>query len=444
MPRPFSIACLAALLIAGATVPATAAPKSDLDQFLITDKEAILLVPPEVVASWDARNAEWSPSGRFVLASRTFLKLPPIPMGPPDFRRSMVLWDADERKNTEIWKGSPQVDSDPQFGWLASGDIAFAVVRVLSPLVIGQPPAPPRAWLLRIDARRPALRTVSEVSADATLHTSSRDPLAVLVDGSQRVLRVLRADGTVGRTVPYPADVQLHSPAWSPDRSRLVFASFIPEVKAKPGVESRYAFDPRSGELVPYSGSATAPTAPDPSQLSATFQLKRTESQVQQGSVRRPITPLWLEAVGAPEARVLVSADAEWGKLSPRGDAVMYRAGGAVWVAPLARLSRAEFLRARGAAFQQVAISNAKQLALGVIIWASKNGDTLPSSDQPVWDLIQPIVKSESLGDGFVYIYGGGKLTEVAKPAETVLGYVLGPGGRAEIFVDGHVVWKDD
>ncbi|MGV3721721.1 MAG: hypothetical protein ACO1SX_12485 [Actinomycetota bacterium] len=435
---------LVTLLTLAPALSAFAGSSGDLDRFLLTERDAVLIAPPEVVAAWDVKKAEWSPDGRFVLASRTFVKIPPIPVGRPDFRRTLILWNADERKNTEIWKGTPLTDADPQFGWVAGGSAAFALVRQAPISQAGQPPQPPREWVLRIDPRRPALRTLFEVKPDTTLHTSPRIPLAVLTIPQDRIIRVLRADGAVARQIPFPAGVVLHSPHWNADASRLHFTAFNDAVNPGAEPETVQAFDPRTGEL-----SEVNSLAPEPAQSGAgltvgDLRLRQSSGVIQQGSVHQRIAPLWLESAGTAEARALISPDAEWGKLSPRGDAVMYRSGGAVWVAPLARLSRNDFLRARGNALRIVSISNAKQLGLGVIIWASKNGDTLPSADQPVWDLIHPIVKSDALADGFVYTYPGGKLADVAKPSETLLGYVLGPGGRAEIWVDGHVTWKDD
>ena len=40
--------------------------------------------------------------------------------------------------------------------------------------------------------------------------------------------------------------------------------------------------------------------------------------------------------------------------------------------------------------------------------------------------------------------YLGGKLNEVNNPAETELGYVTAPGGRAVLYANGHVVWKKE
>jgi len=43
---------------------------------------------------------------------------------------------------------------------------------------------------------------------------------------------------------------------------------------------------------------------------------------------------------------------------------------------------------------------------------------------------------------GFSFALSGEKLSSITNPADTILGYVTGPGGRAIIYVDGHVKWE--
>ena len=53
---------------------------------------------------------------------------------------------------------------------------------------------------------------------------------------------------------------------------------------------------------------------------------------------------LWLESVSKSEKpQALVCGDSTGGQLLPAGDGVLYFSQGAVWVAPLLRLTRAEY-----------------------------------------------------------------------------------------------------
>jgi hypothetical protein len=90
-----------------------------------------------------------------------------------------------------------------------------------------------------------------------------------------------------------------------------------------------------------------------------------------------------------------------------------------------------------------IALSNGKQLGLAVLMYSQDYDEVLPSPEG-INDRLLPYLKNISLFDGFNYTFPGGPLANVAKPAETELGWVNGPGGRAIIFVDGHVVWRPD
>src|SRR5207247_7975617 len=85
---------------------------------------------------------------------------------------------------------------------------------------------------------------------------------------------------------------------------------------------------------------------------------------------------------------------------------------------------------------------NARQLALGLMMYAQDHDGMLPSASDNIRDLVMPYVKSEPLFDGLVYQYAGGPLNAITEPAKTLLGYVAGPGGRANLFADGHAAWQ--
>jgi len=129
------------------------------------------------------------------------------------------------------------------------------------------------------------------------------------------------------------------------------------------------------------------------------------------------------------------------------------------------------FSRAREAAKAATCVSNAKQLTLGVIMYAQEHGEKLPAADQ--WcDEIIPNVKGQDVfkcpnlpgaksGFAFNRALGGRALGEIADPANTVLIFESnlgwnGAGGPESVvspprhfaaaergvvigFVDGHV-----
>jgi prepilin-type processing-associated H-X9-DG protein len=84
-----------------------------------------------------------------------------------------------------------------------------------------------------------------------------------------------------------------------------------------------------------------------------------------------------------------------------------------------------------------------KMVALAVMMYVQDHEFGLPPTDQ-VPGAILPYLKDASAAEGFVYEIGGGKLADHAAPATTVMGYLSGPGGRAVVYLDGHVEWRAD
>jgi hypothetical protein len=130
--------------------------------------------------------------------------------------------------------------------------------------------------------------------------------------------------------------------------------------------------------------------------------------------------------------------------LSPAGDAVFYVDDGGGWVVPLLRVPRQAFEQARLAARRATVLSNGKQLGLALLMYSQDYDDTLPGAERSVGDLVMPYMKNNDLLEGFVYTFAGGKLSDITEPSKMVIGYVLGPGGRANIRADGSVAWEPD
>jgi prepilin-type processing-associated H-X9-DG protein len=113
-------------------------------------------------------------------------------------------------------------------------------------------------------------------------------------------------------------------------------------------------------------------------------------------------------------------------------------------VRPLTSIPKELALKAMEAAERTKILSDAKQVALGLIMYSSDHDDTLPGNGGDWASLISPYLRNNSLMDGFVYTFAGGNLADVQDPAKTEIGYKSGPGGRAVAYADGHVRWIPD
>jgi prepilin-type processing-associated H-X9-DG protein len=199
---------------------------------------------------------------------------------------------------------------------------------------------------------------------------------------------------------------------------------------------------------VPSLETRTAPTPkymPEPTSASAAnLELLEGVHKVTQGKAEKQVQGVWLFGdKGEGNQPVLVCTDARQGQLSPTNNGVTYIRDSGVFVRTIVKVDKRIIDDAKKAAEKTVLMSNAKQVALGLILYAADNGDVLPGPSG--WEsLVSQYLKNDSLMSGFVYTFGGGDMNKIEKPAETVLGYIVGPGGRAVAYVDGHVKWEND
>ena len=91
---------------------------------------------------------------------------------------------------------------------------------------------------------------------------------------------------------------------------------------------------------------------------------------------------------------------------------------------------------------KQQAMSQAKQVGIGLSIYTSDYDDLLPPANN--WsETVSPYVRNNQLFTGFTYLMNGQNITDIKDPANTPMGQVDTPFGSAIVNVDGSVIWKD-
>ncbi len=131
-------------------------------------------------------------------------------------------------------------------------------------------------------------------------------------------------------------------------------------------------------------------------------------------------------------------------ELSPKLNAIAYAVEGAVFVRKLSPIDKATYERMKEESERTRLISDCKQAALGALLYGADNDDKLPSSSENIQELLMPYLRNADILSGFTYVFAGGDITKVESPAETILGYKIGKGGRAVAYLDGHVKWIKD
>src|SRR5207253_4487932 len=116
--------------------------------YLYTDREALLLMPPELVAPPMVRSAWWSPDSRYVIAKREYVRLSSLGPPPQGGEVSLVVWSAKTRRSVEAWKQPSEAYQIEEVKWLHGANVAFAIALWTPPAIPGNPPPEPRRILL--------------------------------------------------------------------------------------------------------------------------------------------------------------------------------------------------------------------------------------------------------------------------------------------------------
>jgi hypothetical protein len=89
------------------------------------------------------------------------------------------------------------------------------------------------------------------------------------------------------------------------------------------------------------------------------------------------------------------------------------------------------------------AMKDAKNMATATLIYAVDADDVLPPSDGYA-TIVKPYASDADKIRRFNYTRNGESLSSIENPALKELGFVVGPGGRAQAYCDGSVRWIPD
>lgn len=449
--RGLTIVALAGLALGWIAPRAEAQLSNKRERGVFLEKDALILDVPEVVAGGAVQQALWSPTGRYVLALRTPFRVSDAlreiaagrqPQGPPP--TVLVLWDRQSHRSRELSLGrasGPRV-APQSMDWMGGQDLALVTGSVEVPAVAPGQPHRIETWVYRIDPRAAApVKAITRLEEGEHLVNEAPGAYGVIASFVTPVVRVLHPDGRL-TPVRVPEVSSIQFVGWSTDRRSVLLNGLIRRADKK-GIDVRpLVIDAATGKLSPMKGEVER-YRPAPWKREYAYEVR--PAPLTADGVTETITPLWLVSPVPSEAkRLMVNANVEYFAPSPTGDAVLYLAEGSAWVSELARLPRETLVAARDAARRSVLLSNGKQVALSVMMYAQDHDETLPGAGDDVQEKLMPYSKTERIFEGLVYTFAGGKLSDVAEPSKEILGHIPGPGGRAVLYVDGHVVWEKE
>jgi prepilin-type processing-associated H-X9-DG protein len=123
----------------------------------------------------------------------------------------------------------------------------------------------------------------------------------------------------------------------------------------------------------------------------------------------------------------------------PTNDCVVYEDAGALLIREIKPMDPAIARKLLAMEAKRKAIFDAKQAATGLIVYAADN-DVLPGAEG--WEnKVGPYFKNTDFLRDFNYTFKGGSMSSIQDPSSTELGFIVGPGGRAVAYCDGHVKW---
>jgi hypothetical protein len=476
MRRQAQRAALLAVWVLGIPhgVSAQLSPTDTVRRSVVTEKTAYVALPPELVAEPVVTQLSVSSGGHYALAQRLKLQITPDLLKPETFLHarppgevSLILWDSRAHLSTTVWRGDANEMHIDRLVWMPKAEVAYAVVEQDLQLPPNAPPNEPRSRqiLLRIapiSGRAETIELGNQANADwLELTPSPTLPLMAVkashfMNGEQTVSLALldergqfgaHAEASYGRNGKSLKGATFSDVTWSETGQPLIRVTQWKD-DGKAATVAWASMDVKTGDLSPLANGPQKPqdrpaneAKPRPAP-SLPLRLKSVRVGVKEGETTQSTGMLWLESVAKSEQpRMLLSSDSTGGELMARGEMALYQSQGAVWAVPLLPIDRATFLVMKQQAERVATMNKAKQAGLALLMFAEDNDETLPNSDNLANNLA-PYLGDSSVLDGFNYTYPGGPLSDIASPAETVIGSMNGPGGKAIIYADGHVRWQ--
>ncbi|MGC4044520.1 MAG: hypothetical protein QM758_12065 [Armatimonas sp.] len=409
---------------------------------VVAGERAYILGPAEQVVGPGVRWVSPAPGGRYLLCERRKIAGLPVPGGPPPAAEvTLVSWDTKTRKSSTLYRYTEANNisfSTNMHGWFGGSSVALVYMDEggrQSPVLVNlgagtlqQMPgiSPEKIGGVANTIVHPNLPLFGLVTTDIT-------PERTL----SLKLTVVRSSGAVVFSVPLTPGRNPN--AWSQDGKRL----YLTGVERVPNQKPRlawYAMD-LTGNETRLEKEPADKAADEPKELPIKATERPATLTVEATSEKLP--SLWLGNGQKPEARITAEVDHNSGALLPDLSAVTYQYQSALYVVPLTALDKTAYDELLKRAKRSQLLSNIKQIGLAILMYSQDYDETLPPGGG-IEDIIQPYLRDRGIMDGFQFTYSGSSdINKIEKPADTILGFISGPGGRAVIYADGHARWED-
>ncbi len=452
----------ATALAATATLARKQSSGSRPPRIVTTKTNAYLIGKIEPVLTGKIREVKPAPGGRYALITQDLRPEPTDGVKLPFGEQKLWLYDALRRTTKLIHR----VEDDPAkatyrnispLSWFPGTKRALIVQWDMQHLLSDNPDIKSQFGIYDVD--RGTIRWLTGLPTALLRMREMTGLSGFLLSGSTKetpktqLYTVLQADGSyspLAKQVFLEGIFAVHGISISPDAKRLFLRTTTFEkveerrvrkdtwvtIEIAQGTVTPLSEAPKDKDMITYVVEKPAP------KLALTLSADAAKLTGQAGRSANT-NALWLEArepgLEKKFVRGLVTAEAQSDYLLPDLSAVLFTHDDALYAAPIVSLNRLSFEKM----MKELAMRNAKQAGLGLMMYAQDYDENLPHDPASVKDAIVPYVKNNDVLADFVYTYSGPtNQSKIEKPSETALGYIPSPGGRAVIFADGHVKWE--
>lgn len=458
----------------------TSAQRFDPNQWVVVGERAYGLVSPSVVVADSLVSyCGWVGSGKKVIVLRAPGASFPSEKEaaaqksgklPEPFRFELSVWDRKSRSNQSTLNLGPWHTATGEVHNLGDSGVALTEVMLyradgaagISKVLLFEVTESSGTARLLWDSSEskagtgPRIRIVTKGRQALIVLSKLNEPPTGLssLRATENSAHVYDPRSGLGPAIPLPSGMA--DAAWSVVPNKLVvWTTDFPQGEVS---QAWYELDATTGRVSPLPGPA-GNVYHEPEHLDGPLRvslggnaagLPNTATLVpriapnQEGQGRVPASPKPSKVPAQYGNAALIEFDASSAALSPTGEEVLVVSRGVALIRPITPAPIDEFLEKLEQQLRSEVLMKAKLAGVALILYATDNDDRFPPKTANVEDLLSPYVKDREVLKGFVYTFGGGDMASIQNPADTEMGYVVGPGGRAVVFADGHAKWVSD
>jgi len=426
-------------------------------------KNAYLILQPEYICGPTVKEVIWSQDGQRLAILREFVEVKPSVIAdlvtgagedrtPNEPETQILTWNTVTRTTTTLMKFSHSQGEILSMDWIAGSSSLAIQAQFVDPADTTSR----HTSILILNGKGETL-TVEQVEPGRTCEILP-SPVKPVVALLERPSSNEGPPGSIQQAVPANTETirffgtggNLSQPTKLPGRSfglqwsngGLPYVKSF-EVQEGDKKEKRvwYLVNRETLKLEP-SETSPFPRIQDSAQADEELEVQALSAKLAGNKLGIYVPTVVISPPQAKDAELtVITTDGDEAKLSPKSNGVSYQSQGSLMVREMVKVPLEAYRRAREAALKERLINQAKQVGFALMMYCNDWDDNMLSNSGNWQEQLLPYLRNQSLMDGFTYTFAGGNSANIPDPANTAVGYIEGPGGRAVAYADGHVRW---